>query len=434
VDLPQSSEFRKELLQSPSIIALKLQSTVLDVATIRSDFPIFDCMFKGKPLAYLDNAATSQKPRQVIRALTYFYENYNANIHRGIYSISERATEAYENTRAMTAAFIGGVDPSQVIFTRNATESLNLVARSWGGTEIKRGDKIVLTMLEHHSNIVPWQMLAKEKGASVEYVNLKGDFTLDMDDFEAKVSGAKLLAVTHVSNVVGTVNPVKEMARRAHSEGAAVVVDGAQSCPHMKVNVKDMDCDFFAFSSHKMLGPTGVGILYGKRDLLEKMQPFLTGGDMISEVHTTGASWNELPWKFEAGTSNIADVIAFSEAIRYLQNVGMDKVTEHEKMLTSYALSELSKLEGVRLYGPDDVRIRGGAISFTLEGVHPHDLAAVLDGEGVAIRSGNHCAQPLHESLSLDATARASVYLYNIEEDIDRLVSGIKKASELMKR
>jgi cysteine desulfurase/selenocysteine lyase len=334
----------------------------------------------------------------------------------------------------MTAAFIGGVDPSQVIFTRNATESLNLVARSWGGTEIKRGDKIVLTMLEHHSNIVPWQMLAKEKGASVEYVNLKGDFTLDMDDFEAKVSGAKLLAVTHVSNVVGTVNPVKEMARRAHSEGAAVVVDGAQSCPHMKVNVKDMDCDFFAFSSHKMLGPTGVGILYGKRDLLEKMQPFLTGGDMISEVHTTGASWNELPWKFEAGTSNIADVIAFSEAIRYLQNVGMDKVTEHEKMLTSYALSELSKLEGVRLYGPDDVRIRGGAISFTLEGVHPHDLAAVLDGEGVAIRSGNHCAQPLHESLSLDATARASVYLYNIEEDIDRLVSGIKKASELMKR
>ncbi|MEM0117125.1 MAG: cysteine desulfurase [Conexivisphaerales archaeon] len=411
-----------------------MQSAALDVEAIRNDFPIFKVKFNGKSLAYLDNAATSQKPIQVIDALREFYEKYNSNIHRGVYKISEKATEAYESSREATANFIGSHHPSQVIFTRNTTESINLVAYTWGRTRIRKGSKIVLTMLEHHSNLVPWQELAREKDAKIEYVDIKEDGTLDMSSFEEKIKDADFFAFTHVSNVLGTINDAKELIRRAHKEGAIVLLDGAQSVPHMPVNVIDLDCDFFAFSAHKMLGPTGVGVLYGKKDLLEEMPPFIMGGDMISEVHLQGARWNELPWKFEGGTSNIGDVIAFREAIRYLERIGMGCVREHEKKLTKYALEELSRVKQLRVFGPRDVSIRGGVIPFVIDGVHPHDAAAILDTEAIAVRSGNHCAQPLHENLDLDATTRASFYIYNTEEEVDRLVNGLEKVKRLMLR
>jgi cysteine desulfurase/selenocysteine lyase len=409
-----------------------MQSSVVDVETIRNDFPIFKIKFNGKYLAYLDNAATSQKPKQVINALVEFYEMYNSNIHRGVYRISEKATEEYEKSREATAKFIGCQDPSQVIFTRNTTESINLVAYTWGYKNIRKGSKIVLTMLEHHSNMVPWQELAREKGAEIQYVSIKEDGTLDMSSFDEKIKDADLFAFTHVSNVLGTINDAKKLISRAHKEGAIVLLDGAQSAPHMPVNVSELDCDFFAFSAHKMLGPTGVGILYGKRELLEQMPPFIMGGDMISEVHIEGAKWNELPWKFEGGTSNIADVIAFKEAIRYLEKVGMNSVRVHEESLTRYALERLDRVKGVKIFGPRDISVRGGVIPFVMENVHPHDVAAILDSEAIAVRSGNHCAQPLHESFDLDATTRASFYIYNTEEDVDRLVKGLEKVRRLM--
>lgn len=409
-----------------------MQSSLLDASAIREDFPIFKLTYNGKRLAYLDNAATSQKPRQVIDALVEYYEQYNSNIHRGIYKIAEIATERYERTRDMVCQFIGCKDASQLIFTRNTTESINLVAYTWGRSQIRKGDKIILTMLEHHSNIVPWQQLAKEKGAKIEFVKLRDDGMLDMNDFEEKIEGARLLAFTHASNVLGTFTEAKKMISRAHSEGAKVLLDGAQSAPHMPVNVSELDCDFFAFSAHKMLGPTGVGVLFGKKELLEEMPPFVTGGDMISEVHKTGAKWNELPWKFEAGTSNIGDVIAFGEAIRYLTKIGMNRVRSHEEKLTKYALEEMSLLRDVIIYGPLDPSLRGGVIPFVVVGVHPHDVAAILDKEAIAVRSGNHCAQPLHEDLELDATTRASFYIYNDEEEVDRLVQGIKKVRRVL--
>jgi cysteine desulfurase/selenocysteine lyase len=346
--------------------------------------------------------------------------------------VAEEATEAYERTRKVVADFVGVGDESQVIFTRNTTESINLIAMSWGRSTIKKGDKILLTMLEHHSNIVPWQMLAKEVGAKLEYASLKEDGTLDLDDFREKVKGARLFSFAHVSNVLGTINPAKYLIDIAKSEGATVVVDGAQSCPHMRVNIGELGCDFYAFSAHKMLGPTGVGVLYGKRNILEEMPPFMTGGDMISQVHRESASWNILPWKYEAGTSNIADVAAFSEAIKYLSTVGMERIMRHEEELTRHCLEALGELPGITIYGSKDVRVRSGIVPFNIVGIHPHDVASILSSEGVAVRSGNHCAQPLHESLSLDATVRASFYLYNSVDDIDRLVDGVKKAIRVM--
>jgi len=409
-----------------------MQSSLLDVETIRNDFPIFKVKFNGKSIAYLDNAATSQKPKQVINALVEFYETYNSNIHRGIYKISEKATDAYEKSREATARFIGCHDPSQVIFTRNTTESINLVAYTWGNKHIRKGSKIVLTMLEHHSNMVPWQELARQKGAEIEYVDIKEDGTLDMESFDDKIRNADLFAFTHVSNVLGTINDAKKLILRAHKEGAVVLLDGAQSAPHMPVNVTELDCDFFAFSAHKMLGPTGVGVLYGKKELLDQMPPFIMGGDMISEVHIQGAKWNELPWKFEGGTSNIADVIAFREAIRYLERIGINNVRGHEENLTRYALERLDRVKEIRVYGPRNISVRGGVIPFVMEKVHPHDVAAILDSEAIAVRSGNHCAQPLHENFDLDATTRASFYIYNTEEDVDRLVKGLEKVRRLM--
>ncbi|MEM0286642.1 MAG: cysteine desulfurase [Nitrososphaerota archaeon] len=408
-----------------------METVAFNVEELRNDFPILSKKFNGKTLAYLDNAATSQKPRQVIKAICDFYEGYNANIHRGVYEIEEKATMKYERTREATSRFIGAESAEQIIFTRNTTESINLVAKTWGASNIRKGDKIVVSLLEHHSNVVPWQVLAKEKGALLEYINLKEDSTIDLDDFKEKIAGAKLLAITQASNVLGTLVPVKQMTSIAHQEGCTVLVDGAQSAPHMPVSMTDIGCDFFAFSSHKMLGPTGVGVLYGKREILDAMPPYNLGGDMISEVHKWDVTWNELPWKFEAGTSNIADVIAYYHAIEYLQRLGMERVREHEKSLTKYALKRLSEIKGLRYYGPDDIEMRGGIISFTLGDVHPHDIASILSREAIAIRSGYHCAQPLHEELSLGGTARASFYIYNTEEEVDRLAEALNEVRKV---
>jgi cysteine desulfurase/selenocysteine lyase len=408
-----------------------LEAQVLDVDRIRADFPILSHIEKGRPLIYLDNAATSQKPIQVIKALEAFYTEYNANIHRGVYKIAERATAAYEATREKVRQFISASEANEVIFTRNTTESLNVVARSWGEANVKAGDKVVVTLLEHHSNMVPWQLLARKRRAKLEFVSINQDGTLDMEDFKEKVEGAKVVAFTHVSNVVGTINPVCDMTRMAKREGALVVVDGAQAAPHMPVNVSEIGCDFYAFSAHKMLGPTGVGVLYGRRELLEEMPPFLAGGDMISEVHLSGASWNEVPWKFEAGTSNVGDVIAFASAIDYLTVIGMANVRKHEKALTEYALTRLAELDGVKVYGPMEAEKRGGVVPFTIKGVHPHDIAAHLDGMRIAVRSGYHCAQPLHEWLGVQSTARASFYIYNRQDEVDALVEGLKKTSKV---
>jgi len=408
-----------------------LETQTLDVDRIIRDFPILDRAIEGKKLIYLDNAATSQKPRAVIRALDEFYSTYNSNIHRGVYRIAEKATAEYENSREKVAKFISAPSAEEIVFTRNTTESLNLVAQSWGRKFVSKGDRIVLTLLEHHSNIVPWQQLALEKKARVEYAVVDEDGNLDLEDFKEKAVGARVVAFTHVSNVFGTINPAKEMARIARKEGALVVVDGAQAVPHMPVDVSEIGCDFYAFSAHKMLGPTGVGVLYGKKERLEETPPFLTGGDMISQVHLSGASWNELPWKFEAGTPNIADVIAYGPALDYLSSIGMEAVRRHEMRLTARALDALRGVEGVKVYGPKGADGRGGVIPFNVKEIHPHDVAAVLDGMGVAVRSGYHCAEPLHEWFGIPSSVRASFYIYNRESDIDALVAGVRKASEV---
>ena len=408
-----------------------METQTLDVDRIIRDFPILDHAIEGKKLIYLDNAATSQKPRAVIRALDEFYSTYNSNIHRGVYRIAEKATAEYENSREKVAKFISAPSAEEIVFTRNTTESLNLVAQSWGRKFVSKGDRIVLTLLEHHSNIVPWQQLALEKKARVEYAVVDEDGNLDLEDFKEKAVGARVVAFTHVSNVFGTINPAKEMARIARKEGALVVVDGAQAVPHMPVDVSEIGCDFYAFSAHKMLGPTGVGVLYGKKERLEETPPFLTGGDMISQVHLSGASWNELPWKFEAGTPNIADVIAYGPALDYLSSIGMEAVRRHEMRLTARALDALRGVEGVKVYGPKGADGRGGVIPFNVKEIHPHDVAAVLDGMGVAVRSGYHCAEPLHEWFGIPSSVRASFYIYNRESDIDALVAGVRKASEV---
>lgn len=401
----------------------------LDVARVREDFPILSRRVYGKPLVYLDNAATSQKPRSVIDALVQYYEGYNANIHRAVHCLGEEATEAYEQARAKVAAFINAPSPDCIIFTRNTTEAINLVAYTWGRANVREGDEILLTQMEHHSNLIPWQRLAAEKGADVRYIGLTGHQTLALDGMEGLLAArTRLVAMTHVSNSLGTINPVEKIAAAARRNGSLFLVDGAQSAPHLKVDVQAIGCDFYAFSSHKMLGPTGVGVLYGRKDVLEAMEPFLSGGEMIRRVTFEGATWNDLPWKFEAGTPNIADVIAFGAAIDYLEGVGMDAVRAHEIELTGYALEQLGKLDDITIYGPPDARDRGGVVSFNFGELHPHDVGTVLDRHGVAIRAGHHCTQPLMRQLGIAGTARASFYLYNTPEEVDVLVEALHSA------
>ena len=402
----------------------------LDVARIRQDFPILQRQVHGRPLVYLDNAATSQKPVQVIEALSDFYRRYNANIHRAIHCLGEEATAAYEETRAKVARFIGAPSPECIVFVRNTTEAINLVAYAWGRTHIGPGDEIVITEMEHHSNMVPWQRLAQEKGARLRYIGVNAQQCLDLTGWPHAflTPRTKLLAIGHVSNGVGTIHPVKELVAEARRRGIVTLVDGAQSVPHMPVDVQDLGCDFLAFSAHKMLGPTGVGVLYGRRELLEEMEPFLSGGEMISRVTLEEAQWAEVPWKFEAGTPNIADVIAFGAAIDYLQMLGMERVRAHEVELTRYALARLRQLEDIVIYGPMELDRRGGVISFNLPEIHPHDLGTLLDYYGVAIRTGHHCNQPLMRRLGVAGTARASFYVYNTLEEVDILVEAIRQA------
>ncbi len=407
---------------------------MFDANKVREDFPVLKREVRGKPLVYLDSAATSQKPVQVIRALTDYYENYNSNIHRGIHTLSEEATAAYEDARKKAADFIGASSTEEVIFTRNTTESINLVMYAWGRKYLKEGDEILLTLMEHHSDIVPWIILSREKKIKIKYIPVTEDGHLDLSALSMLITHrTKLVCVTHMSNVFGTINPVREIVDAAHRVGALCLVDGAQSVPHLAVNMKDMGCDFFAFSAHKMLGPTGVGVLYGRRDLLAVMEPFQGGGDMISQVFLHEARWNELPWRFEAGTPNIADVIAFGAALDYLTGLGMDAVRAHEKNLTSYALDKLKQIKDILIYGPDDARKRGGVISFNLADVHPHDVGTLMDEEGVAIRAGHHCCQPLMQHLGVTGTARASFYVYNTAEEVDALCRAIVKVQEVFK-
>lgn len=398
---------------------------------VRADFPILKRKVNGKRLVYLDNAATTQKPMVVIDTLSDFYSNHNANIHRAVHQLSIEATEAYEKARSKAAVFIKCKN-EEVIFTRGTTESINLVRFAWAEEQLKKDDLIVLTKMEHHSNIVPWQLVAQKTHAKVKYVDLDDDGILNMDEFERAMNDSpKLVAFTHCSNVLGTINDAAMLVRKARKAGATTLVDAAQSVPHMPVDVSQIGCDFLAFSGHKMLGPTGIGVLYGRKELLEGMDPFQGGGDMIKEVHLTGAKWNDVPYKFEAGTTNFADAVGLGVAIDYLSSVGMQKVRDHEVELLKYATEETERVGGLTIYGPRDTARRGGVLSFNVEGIHPHDMASILDEEGVAIRSGHHCAQPLMERLDVTATNRASFYIYNSYDDVDALVGGLKKAKRM---
>ncbi|MEC2076419.1 cysteine desulfurase [Metabacillus fastidiosus] len=400
----------------------------MDIHDIRKQFPILDQQVNGHDLVYLDSAASSQKPLPVIEALTKYYREYNSNVHRGVHTLGTRATDGYEGAREKVKRFINAKSTEEVIFTRGATTSLNVVAQSFGGGHLQEGDEIVITYMEHHANIIPWQQVTKSTGAVLKYIPLQEDGTISLDDVRATVtSNTKVVSVMHVSNVLGTVNPIKEIAKIAHENGAVMVVDGAQSAPHLKVDVQDLDCDFFAFSSHKMCGPTGIGVLYGKKELLEKMEPVETGGEMIDFVGLYESTWKELPWKFEAGTPIIAGAIGLGAAIDFLEDIGLDNILDHEHKLASYALERMSEIEGLTIYGPKE---RAGVVTFNIDDVHPHDVATVLDSEGIAVRAGHHCAQPLMKWLNVSATARASFYLYNTEEEIDKLVAGILKTKE----
>jgi len=402
---------------------------MLDVKTIRKDFPILEREVYGKPLVYLDNAATSQKPRSVIQALVDYYEGYNSNVHRGVHALSMEATDRYEEARAKVARFIKADSTESIVWTRNTTESINLVANTWAMQEIKAGDEIVVTQMEHHSNLVPWQKVAQEKGASLRILPLTQDGRMDLEEIDSFITTrCKLLSVVHVSNSLGTINPINELVCRARAVGAAVLIDAAQSVPHLPVDVNELDCDFLAFSGHKMLGPTGIGVLYVKRDVLERMEPFLRGGEMVLEVWNDRATWNDLPMRFEAGTPNIADAIALGAAVDYLAALGMDNVREHEIQLTKYGLDAFKELEEIDVFGPSDPRLRGAVISFHHNDIHPHDLGTVLDRQGIAIRTGHHCTMPLMKSMDVIATARASFYIYNTEEEVDLLVDGLKQA------
>ena len=404
---------------------------MFDVERIREDFPILSRKIHGKPLVYLDNAATTQKPSQVIDSLVNYYENFNANVHRGVHSLSMEATDMFEQARVKVSDFINAETSETLIWTRNASESLNIVAHSWARTHIGEGDEILLTPMEHHSNLVPWQELARIKGANIRFIPMTEDGLLNLEDIESLINEkTRLVSVVHMSNALGTINPVKELGQMAHSVDAKFLVDGAQSVPHMPTDVQDLDCDFLAFSGHKMMGPTGIGGLYVKMDTLETMEPFMTGGEMVLEVTYEKASWADLPMKFEAGTPNIADAVALGAAVDYLENLGMDNVHQYEQELTSYALKKFSEVEalGIDLFGPRDTNNRGGILSFTTAEVHPHDLGTILDRMGIAVRTGHHCAMPLIRSLGVAATARASFYIYNTIEEIDALIEGITEA------
>lgn len=400
-----------------------------DVAKIRKDFPILDRQVNGVPLVYLDNAATSQKPRAVIQALSDYYERYNANVHRGAHTLAIEATEAYEEARAKVARFINAPSPENIVFVRNTTEAINLVAHTWAVANVGAGDRIVVTEMEHHSNLVPWQHVARVGGAQLKLIAMTSDYELDTSDLDELLTPAtKLVALTHMSNVLGTITPVAEVVAAAHRVGALALVDAAQSVPHLPVDVQALDCDFMAFSGHKMLGPTGIGVLYAKDDVLEQMDPFLRGGEMVLEVTYEDATWNQVPLKFEAGTPNIGDAIALGAAVDYLSALGMDSVREHEVALTGYAMERFAELEEVTTFGPSDLTVRGGVVSFYMSEIHPHDIGQVLDQVGIAIRAGHHCAMPLVRSrLNVPATARASFYLYNTEAEIDALIDGLNQ-------
>src|SRR5712691_11246153 len=407
-------------------------ATALDVARIRADFPVLSQTVRGRPLVYLDNAATSQKPRQVLEAMQRVFEEHNANIHRGVYEFSERTTAAFEEARAKVARFINAPSVREVIFVRNATEGLNLVAYAWGRDNIKRGDRIVTTVLEHHSDFVPWQQLAAEVGAEIAVVDIDDDGRLRRDQMSAELrKDVKLLAITHTSNGLGTVNPVKEIAAEAHAAGATVLVDVAQAVPHTPVDVQDLAVDFLVFSGHKMLAPPGSGAVWGREALLEKMRPFLYGGDMISRVTLARTEWNELPWKFEAGTSSYVDAIGLGAAVDYLTDVGMGPVHDHELSLVGYLLPRLEDIPGVTVYGPRSLEERVGVVSFNIEGIHPHDAATIFDREGVCVRAGHHCNQPLMARLGVAATTRASMYLYNTSGECDALIGAVHAAKKV---
>ena len=407
--------------------------TPLDVQALRADFPVLHQEVRpGVPLVYLDNAATSQKPLAVIEAMDEYYRRYNANVHRGIHKLSEEATEAYENARRRVAAFIHAASPREIIFTRNTTESINLVAQAWGRSNLKPGDVVLSTEMEHHSNIVPWQLLAQQTGIEVKWVPLTEEGYLDLEAYHNMLDQrVKLVTFTHMSNVLGTIQPVREMVDAAHAIGALVHVDGAQGVPHVQVDVQAFGCDFYSFSGHKMLGPTGIGVLYGRREILEAMPPFLGGGDMIKRVTLEGTEWNDLPYKFEAGTPAIAEAIGLGAAVDYLQQVGMEHIHAHEVALTAYALERLAEVPGVRVLGPSDPTRKGGVAAMVVDGLHPHDIAQVLNYHGVAVRAGHHCAMPLHQRYNVVASTRASFYLYNTFEEIDRLVEALYSVKEL---
>jgi len=411
---------------------LSFQTMPFDLTEIRSQFPVLERQTAdGVPLVYLDSTATSQKPLVVIEAMNAYYRRSNANIHRGVHTLAEEATAMYEGARVKVADFINAPDPRQIVFTRNTTESINLVAYTWARANLGAGDLVVLTEMEHHSNLVPWHILLAERGIRLEFIPVREDYTLDLEAYLRLLEQKpRLVSFTHMSNVLGTINPAKEIVRLAHDAGAVTVVDGAQSVPHFAVDVQDLDIDFLAFSAHKMCGPTGIGALYGKAELLEKMPPFLGGGDMIKEVKLRSFRVNALPHKFEAGTPAIAEAVGFGAAADYLLSVGMDAIARHEHEVTEYALERLEEIPGVKLFGPTADQ-KGGVAAFTLDGVHPHDVAQILDRDGIAVRAGHHCAQPLHEKFGIPASSRASFYLYNSKDEVDKLVDGIYRVKEV---
>lgn len=411
-----------------------MQRSIVNSYELRNDFPILKKKINGKDLVYLDNASTTQKPYSVINSITDFYSNYNSNIHRAVYQLAEEATELYEQTREKIANFIN-VRPEEIIFTRNTTESINLIAHSWARSNLKKDDVIAITEMEHHSNIVPWQILCQEIGTRLEYVGIDENGFLDVEYLIELISSrkVKLVSISHMSNVLGTIVPIERIVKTAHQYEIPVIVDGAQSVPHMPVDVKNLDCDFLVFSAHKMLGPTGVGVLYAKKELLEKMKPFMAGGDMIKEVFKFHTNYNEVPYKFEAGTPNIADVVGFGAAVEYLEKIGMENIRKHEIYLTEYALESMQSLKHITIYGPMDSKFRGGVISFNIADIHPHDLATIMNDHGIAIRSGHHCAQVLMQRLDVPATSRASFYIYNTKEEIDKFVNAIKEAGRIFK-
>ena len=404
---------------------------MINIDQIRNDFPILSRKINGHELVYLDNAATTHKPRSVINSLVDFYENHNSNVHRGVHTLSMEATDKFEEAREKISTFINSQTSQSIIWTRNASESLNIISYSWGNKNIGEGDEILLSPMEHHSNLIPWQELARMKGAKIKFLSLNIDGTLDLSNIDELITQkTKLVSIVHVSNALGTINPVKELCEKAHQVGALFVLDGAQSVPHMSVDVQDIGCDFFVFSGHKMMGPTGIGVLYGKMEILEEMDPVFTGGEMVLEVTYEKASWADVPMKFEAGTPNIADSIALGTAVDYLQNIGMENIHDYEKSITSYALKKFNTLEseGVTLFGPKSSDQKGAVFSFHIPNIHPHDLGTILDGMGIAVRTGHHCAMPLIKSLGVSATARASFYVYNTMKEVDTLIDGIKSA------